>query len=197
MPDGHIARRGRLVGEGIVHSGWVRIIAAPPDVPRVLSVTDGVDLLAGRRIVSRSVKLVIEEVTSPEQLTVAVDGVPVRDLDVFCTDPFNLRHEMNFTLPEAIGSGPHSLKLEFGRSDSILIPSRWSDCGCCLRWFCCLHLRCSCSTVRAIFRRLPQTKALFAQRFRKELEPSGSRRGDRDLQGTGDPGRCARPGDRG
>ena len=110
------------LGKALCTPGCVRIIPAPPDVPRVLSVTDGVDLLAGRRIVSRSVKLVIEEVTSPEQLTVAVDGVPVRDLDVFCTNPFNLRHEMNFTLPEAIGPGPHSLEPEFGRSNSTPIP---------------------------------------------------------------------------
>ena len=107
----------RWLGDPIGEPAWLRVIPPPPRVPRVLTLTDGVDLCAGDRITSRTVKLQMEEVTAPEQVTVAVDGEPVLDLDRFCTDPANDRYEINFTLPAAVGRGIHRVEVRHGKRD--------------------------------------------------------------------------------
>jgi hypothetical protein len=93
----------------------MRVIPSGPAVPRVCSVADGVNLLSGTRIVSRSIKVVMEEVSAPERVQAAVDGTPVKQCDVFCTDPLEQRYEVNLFLPDTVPPGPHQLHLTLGR----------------------------------------------------------------------------------
>ena len=51
---------------------------------------------------------------APEQLGVRVDGVAITALDTFCTDPIKMRFEINFTLPDAIAKGPHTVEMRVG-----------------------------------------------------------------------------------
>jgi hypothetical protein len=95
--------------------GWVRVIPPGPSVPRVVSLMDGVNLLSGTKIVSRSVKICMEELTAPEQLRASVDGVIVPNLDLFCTHPGHRCYEVNFDLPPAIAPGPHQVVLQLRR----------------------------------------------------------------------------------
>ena len=95
--------------------GRIRITPAPPTVPRIVSVTDGIDLLSGTHIVTGSIKIVIEEASNPQELEASIGGVPLRDKDVFCADPRPPRHEINFRLPEGVGQGTHSLSIRLGR----------------------------------------------------------------------------------
>jgi ubiquinone/menaquinone biosynthesis C-methylase UbiE len=95
--------------------GKVRIIPPPALVPRLIAFSDGVNLVAGARIETRSVKLTIEEVTRPEEIAATVDGLPVENLEFFCTDPLPPRFEVNFRLPAEIGLGGHVLRLHLGR----------------------------------------------------------------------------------
>jgi SAM-dependent methyltransferase len=103
------------LGQPIAAPAWMRVIPSGPAVPRVCSVTDGVNLLSGARIVSRTIKVVMEETSGPERLQAAVDGIAVKRLDIFCTDPLEQRYEVNLFLPDAVPTGPHQLHLTLGR----------------------------------------------------------------------------------
>ena len=103
------------LGEPVTRPEWMRVIPGGPAVPRLCSVTDGVNLLSGTRIVSRSIKVVMEEVGGLDRLQAAIDGVPVERRDIFCTDPLEQRYEINLFLPEAIQPGPHEVRLNLGR----------------------------------------------------------------------------------
>ena len=92
----------------------IRLISPGPPVPRVLSVSDGIDLLSGTRIVTGSVKVVLEEVEQPERLRAFVGGVAVESLDHFCTDPRLPRWEVNFDVPAGAASGASVVRMELG-----------------------------------------------------------------------------------
>jgi hypothetical protein len=94
--------------------GGIRLISPGPPVPRVLSVSDGIDLLSGTRIVTNSVKAVLEEVEQPERLRAFVGGMPVASLDHFCTDPRLPRWEVNFNVPPGTPEGPVAVRMELG-----------------------------------------------------------------------------------
>ena len=66
---------------------------------------------------TRSVKVTLEEVLAPEEFSATVDGLPVEELDYFCTDPLPPRYEVNFRLPEAIAVGGHALRMRIGRRE--------------------------------------------------------------------------------
>jgi len=90
----------------------VRLVRPGPPVPRLVAVTDGIDLLSDARIVHRSVKLVVEEVERPDQLRVRVSGSAVADMEWFCVNPRIPTWEVNFPLPDQILAGSHTLELE-------------------------------------------------------------------------------------
>jgi cyclopropane fatty-acyl-phospholipid synthase-like methyltransferase len=102
------------LGEPVAPAAMLRVIPPGPLVPRILSVTDGIDLLSGTRIVTRTVKVGLEEVSDPRQFRAAISGTEVKGLDFFCVDPLPPRYEINFTLPEAVGVGVHQLEMELG-----------------------------------------------------------------------------------
>jgi len=106
-----LAWRGEPIGE----PSKVRIVPQPALVPRVLALSDGINLLSGPRIETRSVKVTLEEVLEPEQFSATVDGYPVMDIDYFCTDPLPPRFEVNFKLPEEVGPGGHALQMRLGK----------------------------------------------------------------------------------
>jgi SAM-dependent methyltransferase len=93
----------------------LRLIAPGPLVPRVISVTDAVNLLSGTRIESGRIKITLEEVSDPHALGVSVDGIPALPEEVFCADPGPPRYEVNVRLPAALSPGPHRLQLRLGR----------------------------------------------------------------------------------
>ncbi|MBM3786756.1 MAG: methyltransferase domain-containing protein [Acidobacteria bacterium] len=93
----------------------VRIVPAPPAVPRVIALSDGINLMSGPRIESRAVKLTVEEMTGETGFRATVDGVPVEEVDIFCTDPVPPRHEINFRIPARMETGGHVLQITLGR----------------------------------------------------------------------------------
>jgi SAM-dependent methyltransferase len=98
-------------------SGWIRVIPAGPAVPRITNVTDGVNLLSANRVISRTVKVAMRDVAHADRFRAVVDGVPVTDIDSFCTDQTKQTYEFNFRLPEAIGSGGHYVTIGLGRRE--------------------------------------------------------------------------------
>jgi ubiquinone/menaquinone biosynthesis C-methylase UbiE len=89
-----------------------RIIPAPPPVPRILTVSDGINLMSGHRIRSGSVKLQIEEFHDLEKMEVTFGGRRIGHLDFFCTDPMPPAHEVNFQIPSYRDLPPGSYPLE-------------------------------------------------------------------------------------
>ena len=104
-------------GEPWGRPGVIRIIPPPPLVGRMISLSDGIDLMSGTRIVTRSVKLTIEEVLHPEEFGAEISGHFINDFDRFCTDPVPPRFEVNFRIPEEVSDGEHNLQLWAGTRD--------------------------------------------------------------------------------
>ena len=96
-------------------AGVLRVVPPGPAVPRIVAVSDGVDLLSGTRIVTGLVKITIEEAERPEEFRATIGGLPVRDIDIFRTDPVPPRHEINIRLPEGLPAGPQALEMWLGR----------------------------------------------------------------------------------
>jgi len=92
----------------------LRVIPPGPSVPRVRSVTDGVNLVAGHRIETGSVKMILEEIARPHEIEASIGGRPVVDLEYFCTDPRPQRFEVNFHLPEDLAPGSYELEVRIG-----------------------------------------------------------------------------------
>lgn len=101
-------------GESLCPPAIVRLMQPGPLVPRLISLSDGVDLMSGMRIVTGTLKATFEEVRDPERLRVTIGGVPARELDLFCTDPRLPRYELNFQLPDGIPNGSAEVLLEHG-----------------------------------------------------------------------------------
>jgi ubiquinone/menaquinone biosynthesis C-methylase UbiE len=110
------------LGRRISPPATLRVIPPGPSVPRVHSVSDGINIVAGTRIETRSVKLTLEEIARPYEIEATVDGHPVLGLEYFCIDPRPQRYEVNFRLPEEITHGSHSLELSLGRRRLAPIP---------------------------------------------------------------------------
>ena len=109
------------VGKALIPT-TVRAVAPGPAVPRLISITDGINLLSGPRIFSRIVKVTLEEICQPEELRASIEGVPCENVDVFCTDPVPPRYEINLTIPAVIRPGAHELHLELGSRRFAPIP---------------------------------------------------------------------------
>lgn len=90
---------------------FVRLIPAPPLVPRAVSVRDGVNLSSTSVITSGIVKVTIEEMERPENLSAAMAGIPFASFEFFCVDPRIPKHEVNFPLPPGLPPGEHVLTL--------------------------------------------------------------------------------------
>ena len=91
-----------------------RIVPAGPLVPRIVSVTDGVNLVLQNATNTRLLKVQLEEVSSPDSVTATVDDQPVAHLDILRTDPRTPRYELNLELPRSLSAGPHTLQIHVG-----------------------------------------------------------------------------------
>lgn len=93
----------------------LRVIPPGPQVPRLISISDGVNLLSGRKIQSRTVKLVLEDVAHPDELRAVLDSEAALEVEVFCTNPLSRRFEFNVRLPDTAAVGHHDLEVYLGR----------------------------------------------------------------------------------
>jgi SAM-dependent methyltransferase len=103
------------LGQRIAPPASLRVIPPGPSVPRLTSVTDGVNLVAGTRIETRTVKVTLEEIAHPDEIDVMVAGLPVGNLEYFCVDPRPQKYEINFRLPDGCGLGTQWLHVRIGR----------------------------------------------------------------------------------
>ncbi len=93
---------------------WIRVVPPGPMVPRVVSVTDGINLVQHDRVSTGFVKVVVEEIADPSAVFVTIDSLPAKDLELKCTDPVPPRYELNFALPD-LSPGRHTLQIQAGK----------------------------------------------------------------------------------
>jgi SAM-dependent methyltransferase len=112
---GLVPVRVKWHGEQLCPDATIRVIPPGPAVPRLVSVSDGVNLLSTQRIESGILKATIEEVESIGDFAATVDDFPVREVETFRTDPLASLYEVNFRLPNGLNPGGHVLEMRLGR----------------------------------------------------------------------------------
>lgn len=123
-PTGLVPVRMFWCGEALGGEATMRVIPAGPIVPRLLSVTDATDLMAGNRIVSRAVKVTFEELLDPEACEVFLDNLPVKIDERFCSDPRPPRFEIHFKVAPEVPAGFHQVDIRVGRRE---FPPVWIE----------------------------------------------------------------------
>lgn len=96
-------------------AAFVRIIPAAPHTPRILQVTDGINIVYENRSTTGLLKVLLEAQVQPELIAASISGEPVHDLEIRCTDPLPPRYELNFRVPPALPQGRHELRIALGR----------------------------------------------------------------------------------
>ncbi|HYL73874.1 MAG TPA: methyltransferase domain-containing protein [Bryobacteraceae bacterium] len=104
----------QMNGTRLCAPGTVRVIPAGPQVPRIVSITDGVNLVQKNASSSGILKVQLEEVGAPESLTATIADQPVERLEIKCIDPRAPRHEVNLRLPEGLAPGHYRLQIRVG-----------------------------------------------------------------------------------
>ena len=110
-----------LDGEPISEEVTIRMIGEAPMVPRLLGVSDGINLLSRLSIESRAIRVSLEEVNAPGPAAVVsgvraeIGGRGIDRIEAFLVDPLTRRYELNLALPENLRPGRHELTLRLGR----------------------------------------------------------------------------------
>jgi SAM-dependent methyltransferase len=94
---------GQRVGEK-----YIDVIAAPPRRPAIVSVTDGIDLNSPNRITSASLKVILQDIENPSDVSFQIGGGRA-EFDVQCTNPILEEFEFTLPIPPGLGPGHHSL----------------------------------------------------------------------------------------
>ncbi len=107
----------KWLGQPVCAPGWMRIIPPGPPTPRIMELTDAINLLSGNRIVTGLVKVTMREVTHPEEFRATVSGRETPLPEFFCVDPILQKFEFNFHLPDGLAKGPHEVRTRLGRQE--------------------------------------------------------------------------------
>jgi hypothetical protein len=103
------------LGRPIAPTSVLRVIPPGPSVPRIRSITDGINQVPENRIETRYLKVIVEEIKHPDEVEASIDGTPLISIESFCIDPRPQRFELNFRLPDEISAGARHLELKIGR----------------------------------------------------------------------------------
>jgi SAM-dependent methyltransferase len=93
---------------------FLRVFPPGPQVPRIVSVTDGVFVGAGRTISSSTIRVTVEQAARPELLRATLDGQPIRRGSQACTSPDSRQFEIVFHLPARLPLGSKHLEFRLG-----------------------------------------------------------------------------------
>jgi SAM-dependent methyltransferase len=104
----------RMDGRPLCRPAVARVIPAGPLVPRIVLITDGINLAHQNATSTGLLKIQLEEVASPDLVGVTVDDREVPRMDILRTDPRPPRYELNVELPQGLATGPHILQVAIG-----------------------------------------------------------------------------------
>lgn len=123
LPDG--VRTGLLPvelrwnGRSIVKPRLIRAIPAPPLIPHIVLITDGMILTEHNRSTQGQLKVHVSEVPAQAVFAASVDDKAVLQIRSYCADPRVPRHEIDIELPRGLESGQHTLQLGVGRNRTL------------------------------------------------------------------------------
>ena len=108
------------LGESMSNTAPLRVIGPGPLVPRVVTVTDAVNLMSNVTIENRLIKVTVEEVDLENEddvrhaVTAAIDERVVGPLEAYCLDPLPRVFEIDVPVPDDVPAGAHHLTLQLG-----------------------------------------------------------------------------------
>jgi SAM-dependent methyltransferase len=99
--------------EGAMIAGPVpiEVTPGPPWEPKVLSVTDGINILSKFRVEKGGVKVTIEDIEHPEEVSFLVDGRAAEYLQYECKDPITFTYEFAFHPSPKVKNGERRLDI--------------------------------------------------------------------------------------
>ncbi|HUP04532.1 MAG TPA: class I SAM-dependent methyltransferase [Bryobacteraceae bacterium] len=109
-------------GRPIAAPRTVEIGEAPPRAPRVIAVSDGLDIESKRRIVMGGVKVSIEDLENPEEASFTVDGCPVEYGQFELVDSAASIYEFAFLLGRRTRLGNRLLRIRVSGRELPPIP---------------------------------------------------------------------------
>jgi len=101
-------------GTPISEAHEVEVVAAPPRDPKIVVVTDRVNLLAYNRSENDGFQVSIVDVEDPALVSIAVGGKPAESMVVVCEDPIGSTYAFGLPLPSGIPKGPSALTVRVG-----------------------------------------------------------------------------------
>ena len=107
-------------GTLIAGSVAIEVTPGPPWQPKVLSVSDGVNILAKFRIEQGGLKVTIEDLERPQEVSFLVDGRAVEHLQYVCNDPITFTYEFAFHPSAKVKNGER--RLDISISGRVLPP---------------------------------------------------------------------------
>jgi SAM-dependent methyltransferase len=120
IPEGPMLVSLRVEGRRVGDAKPIAVIAAPGRQPKVLSVTDGVNLLAQGRTEHGGVKVTLQDIERPQEVSFDVAGRPVEYLQFERRDPITDTYEFAFHVHHKTRRGQHPLRISVsGRELSV------------------------------------------------------------------------------
>ena len=88
----------------------IDVTAAPSWAPKVLSVTDGINILAKSRVES-GVKVTLQDIERPEEVSFLIDRRAAEYLQFECKDPITFTYEFAFHPSPQVKNGEQQLDI--------------------------------------------------------------------------------------
>jgi hypothetical protein len=88
----------------------IEVVRAPPLIPRIVSVSDGINVASKGRVETGGIKVMVENVAHPEEVSFTVAGFPAEFLQFECKEPITKTYEFAFQLSHKVRRGNRLLK---------------------------------------------------------------------------------------
>lgn len=95
----------------------VEVIPPPPLNPRLIAVTDAVNLTAQNRVETGALKATLEEIEQPEQISFSIGGRKVGNVSFEICDPVTFSYQFFLQLPANTPIGKQRLEIRRGSSE--------------------------------------------------------------------------------
>lgn len=109
MAPGECPVQLRLENTPVGAARSIAIVASPPRTPRVLSVTDGINIASRNRLETGGAKVVVEDIDDPAEYSFTIGGVSAQHLQHECIDPITSTYQFSFRLRQGTPSGHRRL----------------------------------------------------------------------------------------
>ncbi len=99
----------KVRGQPVADVHRVTVVEPPPHAPRVLSVTDGINLTSRYRVETGGAKVLIEDLPHPAGVSFTIAGRPAEFVQYECKDPITSTWEFAFHLAHKTARGRRQL----------------------------------------------------------------------------------------